>query len=796
MLRDYQQYAVDTAINFAKYRDEPAIVVIPTGGGKSHIIAKLAEHYKAEGKRVAVIAHRKELLEQNGSKLNVDFGYYSASLGGDDLDSDIILAGVASIYNKDFKPFDVILYDECFVAGTLIKTKDGDKDISCVKENDLVLCATGYNRVISTFSKKANNLYEIKLSSGNTIKCTGNHPFFTEEGWTEARYLGEGANLYSEEKLCELWGGYFPKEKPSLLRVEKNKILLQLLCEEIRKPNDEHCICEENVRNLKEDRTQAYKKNGEWNRFNNTSTTHIRYIAKRVDSRISNSHLSKAWHGLSSLLQNGFSKFRKNDCDRNRWGKSLWEEKDFRYEKGQIFDFVRVESITPYKCTGVERVYNIGVEGHPSYFANGVLVHNCQHLPNNKMGQGWAFIDKSPQAKLIGFTATPYRLAGGKLNWGKIVYTITYAELLERGFLTKITNKSSGNLDLSEIDIVAGDYSEAMLSEYMSDPVLIEAAVKNIISYGAGREYILIFCVTVVHAKILTECMQKNGLQSFCIDGKTPKAEREQAIKDFKEGRLKHLINVQVFTEGFDAPELDMIVCLRPTKSKALWEQILGRGVRIAEGKKDCLLVDMAGNLMEHGGIGTPYHEKAKNERELPKGKICPQCEGFTKTSARECPDCGFQFPEPETKQANHDDTANMYSSAVYKSIERYAVRGVVYREHTNKKNGNVSLRVDYIIPEVKYGVVSEWLSVHHDNDFVRNKAFKFFEERGCKPPIDTKSLGMELLIEMAQGLKKPTFITVDSSDKFPRITHYEYASGESDTGCSGELLEDDFIQF
>ena len=531
-LRNYQQYAFDAVVNFAKYRDEPAIVVVPTGGGKSHIIAKLADHYKAEGKRVAIIAHRKELLEQNGSKLNVDFGYYSASLGGDNLESDIILAGVASIYNKDFQPFDVILYDE------------------------------------------------------------------------------------------------------------------------------------------------------------------------------------------------------------------------------------------------------------------------CQHLNNSKTGQGWQFIEKSPKAKLIGFTATPYRLAGGKLNWGKTVYEISYSELLEQKYLTKITNKSSGNLDLSNIKIVAGDYNEALLAEYMRDPELIEAAVKNIISYGKGRNYILIFCVTVSHAKILTECMQKNGLQSFCMDGKTPKAEREQAVKDFKEGRLHHLINCQVFTEGFDAPELDMIVCLRPTKSKALWEQILGRGVRLADGKNDCLLIDMAGNLLEHGGIGTPYHEPAKNERLLPKGKVCPQCEGFVKTTARECPDCGFQFPKPETKQASHDDEANMRSSAVYNALEKIEITGMRAREHIKRKGDteSVSLRIDYIAPCQKYGAVSKWLSVYHENDWVRNQAYKFFEAGGHKLASDTNSYSMEDLLWHAAKLKVPSHITMDFSKKFPEIKELHYE--EKPPSPIEELLEDDLIPF
>lgn len=510
MLRDYQRAAADAALTFHKYKNEPAIIVIPTGGGKTHVIAEIARYYKEQGKRVAVIAHRKELLEQSGSKFDFDFGYYSASLGESDLESDIVIAGIQSIYNKDFEPFDVIIVDE------------------------------------------------------------------------------------------------------------------------------------------------------------------------------------------------------------------------------------------------------------------------CHRIPHNTEGQYWQFIKSSPDAKIIGFTATPYRLKGGKLGWGEEIYNIPYEYLKEQGYLSKITNKVKNSPDLSKIEIIAGDYKEDTLAEYMSSPELIELAVKNIIAYGAYRYSVIIFCVNKIHCNLLHDSMKVNGLQSMVITGDSSDKDRREAITDFKEGRLRYLINCQIFTEGFDAPCTDMIVMLRPTKSKALFEQMCGRGVRIFEGKEDCFLLDMAGNLEEHDGYGNPYYEKSKKEVVPRKGRICPACEAFVQPKGKDCPECGYVFEKIESKKVDHSFCANVDDDAVFSRIKSYNVTEVLYREHRSK-SGNISIRVDYVVMGYKYGVISEYLSVYHENDWVRNKAYKFYESRGHKIANDTKEYDMDALLWHAERMNKPSVIKVDHSDKFPRIVEYEW---------------------
>lgn len=449
----------------------------------------------------------------------------------------------------------------------------------------------------------------------------------------------------------------------------------------------------------------------------------------------------------------------------------------------------------PITVASIQSITN--VENLPKY--QRIIIDEAHRISNNEEGQYWDIIKRNPEAKICTLTATPYRLKGGKLGWGEEIYSIPYEYLVSQGYLSKLTNKVKDVPSLDGVEIVAGDYKEDTLAQFMSDPKLIEAAVRNIITYGTYRYSVIIFCVNKAHCNLMYDAMKRNGLQSMVVTGDTPDAERGQAIEDFKEGRLRYLINCQIFTEGFDAPCTDMVVLLRPTKSKALFEQMCGRGVRIFEGKEDCFLLDMAGNLEEHDGYGSPYHEKSRKESIPKKGRLCPACEAFVKPKGLECPECGYIFEKIQDRLASHDYNANIDGETTFTKTKKHNVRDVLYREHRSKK-GSVSLRVDYVVSGYKYGVISEWLSVYHENDWVRNKAYKFFNERDYLLGSDTKEYTMEHILWHAERLKRPSAITVDHSEKFPRIIHYEWEDkkpeSESLQQDINDLLNGDTIMF
>jgi DNA repair protein RadD len=416
-----------------------------------------------------------------------------------------------------------------------------------------------------------------------------------------------------------------------------------------------------------------------------------------------------------------------------------------------------------------------------------IIVDECHRMPNDGSGLYWQVINKHKGAKIIGLTATPMRTDSGTLKWGELVYNIEYKALLDAGYLAPLTNKVSAEPELGKVKISMGDYAENQLEKVMIEKELIDISVKKIISYSQNRKSVLIFCVSVMHAKILTAELYKSGVAAVVLSGETPDAERDNIIDDFKNGIIKFLVNCMILLEGFDAPNVDMVVCLRPTKSRVLWWQMMGRGVRKAENKENCLLIDMAGNLREHGGMGAPFFDVQKKSEEKKNGKICPKCEEFLAFSARECP-CGYQFPEPERRGIVHSKKHDDKTDAVYVAIPdmRYFVNAVKYNKHIKKETGSVSLRVDYYCDGANYGKISEWIPPF--------KAHQFFLDRGVRLASQMSATTIDEIVAMADALKRPTHILVKQEGKWQRVIDYTFPviSEDVEPETIEEFLDDE----
>ena len=814
MLRDYQQAAVDTAIRWVKYKGEtPCILSCPTGSGKTHIIKALAEHFHAQGKRVCILAHRKKLIEQAAEKFDplMPYSIYAASLTKGDINAPVVIASINTIYNKSCNPFSVIIADECFTGDTLILTPSGEKRIDKIKENDIVITAIGEHKVKSVFKKKTKQLLEIRLSNGQIIKCTPDHPFFTARGWIKAEKLDKGEGLFGIKELSFLWkaneAACVSGQGGEREILEQKEMLQFILRQEISKPNEQSRHQAENEGYTEKSSTSANKKRRQRTPSSSAATCITSRAWGWVASRIcgKNSQGTAQWH-LSESLQNRHSKRILDDCHRNKWCKSLLTRKKGAGQKeNETFNRVWVESIDSIERTSNETVYNLRVAGHPSYFANGVLVHNCHRIGNNQEeGMYWQFIKQHPAASLIGMSATPYRLQGGKLGWGEIIHETPYAILFERGYLCPLINKASLAPSLSNVTVSLGDYKEDELEEVMMDAELARASITRLLQYQPDRESIMIFCVSIAHCELIKELMIANGLTRIGITH-SKSHESDKDIEAFKRGELRYLISCETLLEGFDAPNVDMILCLRPTKSKGLWEQMLGRGCRTAEGKTDCLLLDMAGNLAEHGGIGTPYKEPSRRETQGAKGRICPECETWhEKATIKECSDCGFQFPEPERPKVGHSYEPDMTSEAVYIPAAPVVVRIVDmnYRKHLKKgTTDKYSIRVEYFPnrEDLPYGgSISEWISPHNESAWARENARAFMLERNVNIVGDMRDTPMDELVRLAGYMKAPYALKVDTtSGKYPQIKGYVWESPENkkEEIVMEELL-DDFIPF
>ena len=212
-------------------------------------------------------------------------------------------------------------------------------------------------------------------------------------------------------------------------------------------------------------------------------------------------------------------------------------------------------------------------------------------------------------------------------------------------------------------------------------------------AYGEGRRSWLVFCSGVAHATHVAEAIRERGVSCATIFGDTPTAERDRIIAAFKRGEIRALASMGVLTTGFNAPAVDLIAMLRPTKSAGLYVQMAGRGTRLAPGKENCLVLDFAGNVARHGPVDavTP---KPPSEAEggAPPTKVCPDCDSILAAAVRQCPDCGHLFPPPEVKVAATATTLAILSTMRPQWV---AVSDITYGRH-EKPGKPPSLRVDY----------------------------------------------------------------------------------------------------
>lgn len=408
-----------------------------------------------------------------------------------------------------------------------------------------------------------------------------------------------------------------------------------------------------------------------------------------------------------------------------------------------------------------------------------VIVDEAHLLGRTATGMYRAFLGEldrinSGYLKVIGFTATPYRLDSGLLHEGKdrlftdIAYEVPLLRMVQEGYLSPVVPKqTTTQLDVSAVGTRGGEFIAGQLEAAVDQEDVTRAAVAEIVKHGEGRGSWLIFCAGVAHAKHVRDAVREHGITAETVTGETPGPERDGILAAFKAGRLRCVTNANVLTTGFDAPGIDLIALLRPTKSVGLYVQMVGRGTRLAPGKDDCLVLDFAGNTARHGPIDTVdgrKKEKSDAEGEAPI-KVCPECETINHAAVRACVSCGYEFPPPEVKV-----TAQAASNALLSTqqqAEWATVMGVSYRAHT-KPGKPVSLRVTYDCGFVPH---SEWVCFEHTG-FARQKAEAWWRKRSQAPIPATVA---EALAN-TPSLRVPEAIQVRPVGQYTEITAARFA--------------------
>jgi DNA repair protein RadD len=256
--------------------------------------------------------------------------------------------------------------------------------------------------------------------------------------------------------------------------------------------------------------------------------------------------------------------------------------------------------------------------------------------------------------------------------------------------------------------------------------------------------------------------------------GETPTNQRDALLEQFRCGRLKYLVNVNVLTTGFDAPNIDCVALVRPTMSAGLYYQMVGRGFRLYPSKQNCLVLDFGGNVLRHGPVDQIKVRERDAGRDGPApAKECPACHAVIAAGYAHCPDCGYAFPPPERqKHQAKASEAGILKTQV--TTTHYTVHDVFYSVHTKRGAGNdapKTMRVEYKVGVNEFK--SEWVCFEHDG-YARHKAVAWWRRRSHDGVPDTAQEAVD--IANNGGLAMTTTITVRAvtGDDYERIIDYE----------------------
>ena len=436
-----------------------------------------------------------------------------------------------------------------------------------------------------------------------------------------------------------------------------------------------------------------------------------------------------------------------------------------------------------------------------------VLIDEAHLIPPHGDGMYRSFLDDmkkiNPNIRLIGLTATPYRLKGGlicrKENLlNEVCCEIGVRELIVAGYLSKLRSKNGKyKADLDNLHIRGGEFVAEDVEKAMDNERLVTASCREIAELCKDRKKVLIFASSIDHCRHIAETIREQTHEECgIVTGHTPKLERAEILDRFRgitqknlfgeaKPELKYLVNVGVLTTGFDAPAIDCVAILRPTNSAGLYYQMVGRGFRLSPdtGKTDCLILDYGGNIMRHGPVdmiritGDPGR---KGNGGAPV-RECPQCQSVFPAGRTACPDCGYEFPR-EDRKLRHDSRACSDGILSGESSElEYPVKDVYYCTHT-KRNADEgtpkTMRIDYMIGFNDFQ--AEWVCPEHTG-YARRKFEKWWRER---TEIDPPGTAPECVQIAQKGhLKKPVAITdkTTAGQRFPEIVKYTFAENEPD---------------
>ena len=255
-----------------------------------------------------------------------------------------------------------------------------------------------------------------------------------------------------------------------------------------------------------------------------------------------------------------------------------------------------------------------------------IVIDEAHHALAKTYKEMW---ERFPKAKFLGLTATPCRLNGKGFTdlFDVLVQSWDVPEFISKGRLATydfVSIKSDGVtqrlIDSLQKRGADGDYQNKEMDMLLNKKPSIERLYRSLEEYGKDRKGI-VYAINISHAQKITKLYQEHGVKAIAIDSKTPATERQQDIEAFKKGDIQVLVNVDIFSEGFDCPDVEFVQLARPTLSLAKYLQMVGRGLRVAKGKKNCVIIDNVGLYRVFGLPSQVWNWNAMFEGKLKVGK-------------------------------------------------------------------------------------------------------------------------------------------------------------------------------
>lgn len=413
------------------------------------------------------------------------------------------------------------------------------------------------------------------------------------------------------------------------------------------------------------------------------------------------------------------------------------------------------------------------------------IVDECHLIPRNESTRYHATIkllkQMNPNMRVVGLSATPYRLDSGWLHLGEnklfdsIVYEVPLQSLIDQKYLCPVvTRLPKVSIDYTGVKHSGGEFIAGELEAKAMEGDTTELAVVDMVDRGKDRNKWLVFTCGLKHAAQVSEALTRHGIRNEVITGETNKKDRDRIIDEFKNGSLdpiRALVSVGVLTTGFNVPAVDFLALMRPTESVGLYVQCVGRGMRLYPGKENCLVADYAGLTLKHGPIDAvdPDRKPWSPGQGVPPAKECPTCTAIIFAGLRVCPHCGHEFPPSEYKINNKPSEAPILKSQI--EPEEYDVTHTEYVIH-RKEGKKESVRVNY---SHAFGTISEWIFPEAATQWANFYYRKACREMGLSEPYPETAAEFVDRLDLPQAEK----IWTIPDGKHTRVKKHQWKAKE-----------------